>query len=41
MCSVSIDSQTLEEEAGPGQKNKIYEPSCKGEELFEHIDSKF
>ena len=41
MCSVSIDSQTLEEEAGPGRKNKIYEPSCKGEEVFEHIDSKF
>ena len=41
LCSVSIDSTTLEEEAGPGCKNKIYEPSCKSEEVFEHIDSKF
>ena len=41
LCCVSIDSVTLEEEAGPGCKNKIYEESCKGDEVFDYIDSKF
>ena len=40
-CGVSIDSQTLEEEAGPGCKNKIFEPSIKTELMLEQLDSKF